>query len=454
MSAPTLPSTAVTTVSPRPHRRGTRVLVAVVVVTLAAGAVGRFLTAGRSGPGSPRAGAPAPTADPITTLEGRVAANADDAGSWQALAGAYVGRANASGDPAYYDLARRAADTARRLAPADPRTSVASAIVALGVHDFAHAATDAAAALATDPIGPDALAAAVDAAVELGHYEDAAALLQRLLDVKPAAPALARASYLRELHGDLPGARATMARAEQAAGTAGERAGIAAYAGDIALADGDLAAAAAAFDRALALSPGHVGASLGRARVQFAQGDLAGARGAAQAVVDRSPQPAAAALVADLADAAGDTDAAGRARALLTANTQLAVASGVTVDLEAALEAADHGDPEQAVTLAQRAHDTRATVFTADALGWALTKAGRPADALWYVRESLALGTANAALHVHAAVTFAADGQPDLAAAALRTAFALSPWPAFHLRAVAAPLASTLAVPVPPMWRL
>ena len=34
--------------------------------------------------------------------------------------------------------------------------------------------------------------------------------LQTLLDLRPGAPALARASYLQELHGDLTAARATM----------------------------------------------------------------------------------------------------------------------------------------------------------------------------------------------------------------------------------------------------
>lgn len=451
MSTPT-----VTEVTPRPRARRTRnvaITVAVAVVALATVAVGRSLTAGRTGSGPvARTGAPAAT-DPLTSLERRIAVNSDDVTAWQALAPAYVARANRTGDPADYDRAAHAVGEARRLAPDAVRTHVAAASYALGIHDFAAASVDADAALAAAPDDADALAAAVDAAVELGRYDAAAAHLQHLLDVKPGAAALARASYQRELYGDLAGARGAMARAEAAAGTAAERAAIAAYAGDVALAAGAVGDAAAAYERALTLEPLHVGAALGRARTQLAGGDLAGARATAAAVMARSPQPAAAALVADLADVAGDRTAAADARAVLAANTTLVASAGVTVDLEAALDAADHGDPATAVVLATRAHDTRATVFTADALGWALTRAGRAAEAVPYVEASLRLGTANAALRVHAAVTYAAVGRTGDATASLGGAFALAPWPAFFLRGTAASLADQLGVSVPPVWR-
>ena len=442
MNAPTTPRT------PRS--------VAAVALLIAAGAVGRFVSAGRTGPGSSRVGAAAPRSapsDPIATLEARVAANAGDAPSWQALAAAYVARANATGDPAQYDAARRASDRARALAPDDVRTLVAGAVVSLGVHDFAAAATDAERAVALDRYDADALAAAVDAAVELGAYDRAAERLQTLLDLRPGAPALARASYLQELHGDLTAARATMARAEAAANTPSQRSSLATYAGDIALAAGDVDGAGADYDRALALEPTRVTAALGHARVQLARGDLPGARAGATAVLDRSPLPAAAALAADLADLAGDGDGAASARQLVAANTKLVSAAGVTVDLEAALDAADHGDAQTAVTLARRANDARATVFTADALVWALTKAGRAAEALPYVDEALRLGTASASLHLHAAAALAAAGQPDRARPQLDAALVLSPWPAFHLRPVAARLAADLGVALPSAWR-
>ena len=456
MSHPTVTRNHVdATASPSRRRvRPASLVGAVLAVAVAAGAVGRFAFVGhRSAAGSSRSAAVTAPTDRIATLEARVAANAADAPAWQSLAAAYVAAANATGDPARYDAARRAVDRARALAPDAVRTLVAGAIVELGVHDFAAASVDAERAVALDRYDADALVAAVDAAVELGDYDRAAARLQTLLDLRPGAPALARASYLQELHGDLTGARSAMARAEAATTAGAERASIATYAGDVALAAGDVDAAAAAYERALTLEPGRVGAALGRARVLLAGGDLTAARAATQTVLDHAPVPAAAALAADLADLAGDRDGAALARQLVAANIALVSAAGVAVDLEAALDATDHGDPVAAVALAQRAYDTRHTVFTADALGWALTRAGRAADATPYVEESLRLGTASASLRLHAASAFAALGRADDARRELAASTALSPWPAFHLRPVAVRLAAALDVSLPPVWR-
>jgi Flp pilus assembly protein TadD len=123
------------------------------------------------------------------------------------------------------------------------------------------------------------------------------------------------------------------------------------------------------------------------------------------------------------------------------------------VDLESALFAADHGDASEAVTLAEAAYRTRRTIFTADALGWALTRAGRPADALPYIDEARRLGTTSPALHVHAAVALAATGDNAGAADALRTAFASSAWLVPALRPEAAALGDRLGLTVPEDWR-
>ena len=96
----------------------------------------------------------------------------------------------------------------------------------------------------------------------------------------------------------------------------------------------------------------------------------------------------------------------------MRANEQLLAAAGLDTDLESALFEADHGDPARAVELAEAAYAARHTVFTADALGWALTRSGRAAEAVPFVEESLRLGTSSAALRVHAAAAFAAAGQP------------------------------------------
>ena len=46
----------------------------------------------------------------------------------------------------------------------------------------------------------------VDALVELGRYAEAVTALQQMVDLRPDLESYSRVSYLRELHGDVPGA--------------------------------------------------------------------------------------------------------------------------------------------------------------------------------------------------------------------------------------------------------
>ena len=94
--------------------------------------------------------------------------------------------------------ARPRASSARR---ARPRRCATAGELALARHDFRGAlALGQRAGAIGAPIRVDAL-------VELGRYDDAARELQAMLDRKPNLAGYARASYLRELRGDLAGRR-------------------------------------------------------------------------------------------------------------------------------------------------------------------------------------------------------------------------------------------------------
>lgn len=438
----------------RRRARAGRAVAAAVVLAAAAVPVTRFLTAG-----SDPAPAPAPraqtTAERLASLRLRVAANPTDVAGWRALAQAATQDAARTGDPASYDMARQAVAEATRLEPGDQRTLVIDGVLALSLHEFPRAYQLGRDAHAANPAGAEALGVLVDASVELGRYDEAATHLQAMLDLKPGSAALARASYLRELRGDPAGARAAMRQALSAAeGDPADTATVAELLGNLQLASGDIGAATASFERSQRLAPQRVGAALGLARAAAARGDLAGAVALAAATAERSPQPAAATLLGELRLAASDPAGADQAFALVRANEQLLAAAGVQVDLESALFEADHGDPARAVTLARSAYEARQTVFTADALGWALTRAGQAPEAVRYAAEAVRLGTSSAALRLHAAAAYAEAGQLDQATTQLRQAFTLAPWPALHLRPMATDLAGWLGVTLPPDWRL
>ena len=389
----------------------------------------------------------------IAALETKVAANPTDLASLQSLGTAYVQRAVQTGDPAFYDLAGKTLARATTLAPDNQRTMDARAVLSLSLHDFAGARMLAGAVAAANPRNNNALAALVDAQVELGHYDDATTTLQQLLDLRPDAAALSRLSYVRELRGDDAGALDAMREAAvAAAASASDSATITTFLGDLQLGAGSLDEADASYAKALTLVPHLVNAELGRARALVAQGRLTDAATLLDETTQRSPQPAAAILLGEVRALMGDQRASQDAFALVRANEQLLRSAGVTMDLEIARFEAEHGDASAAVAAARLAHDARQTIFTADALAWSLTKAGRATDAVPYVEESLRLGTTDAALHLHAAAAFAATGDATRATTELQRATARSPWTGPTLRSIANTLAASLHIDLPKTW--
>lgn len=425
---------------------------AVVLVALVAVPVVGFITF-RADPAVVPAVAPARgAAERTVALEERTSAEPGDLQAWQELATAYTSRAATEGDPAFYALAERALERAEELDPGAPATLLARGNLELSLHRFADARRTGARAVAALPASAAAHGLLVDAYVELGDYDAASASLQRMLDLDPGLPALARTSYVRELHGDLAGAITAMQQAEQAgAALPADRATIATLLGDLHRRDGDLDAAEAAYARALEATPGAVPAQLGLAGILAVRSSPSEAAEEVAGIVDGLPRLDAVVLLADLYEAAGDAE--GRASALELARAMAALQrdAGQTVDLELALLEADHGDPLVAVELAQVAHDARPdNVYAADALAWALHRAGRSDEARPLVDRALRLDTADPVLRLHAAAVTAATGEDQLATDLLVSALELGPWSSFALLDDVRALGDELGVPVAP----
>ncbi len=430
-----------------------------LVAVLAGLAVGRFLfltpAASDTAGAPPVAAAPRSLQTIVGNLEADVERDPGDLAAWQSLGLAYVQRAIASSDPAFYELAENALARAERLDPGNATTLVRQGTLALSLHDFRRALDIGRRASAAEPFDAAPLGVLVDAQVELGRYDAAADDLQRMLDLKPNLAALARASYLRELHGDLPGARQAMIAAETAgSGSAFDAASISALVGDLALKAGDIDAADAAYERAEQTSPDIAAAAVGRAKVLAARGDRDAAVDELRAAIERTPQPAAAVLLAHLLRAAGRDAQADDAAEVVRALTALQASAGQIVDLDLAQFEADVAtDPDEAVKLARRAWRARPdNVFTNDALGWALHRAGRSKAAVPLVRRATRLDTADVALRYHAAEVLAAAGRNREARRALRGALALDPLPVVQNLDAARRLAKRLEVPLPKAW--
>jgi tetratricopeptide (TPR) repeat protein len=231
-----------------------------------------------------------------------------------------------------------------------------------------------------------------------------------MVDVKPDLASYARASYARELQGDLAGARADMQLALDAAGTPEDRAFAASQLGDLSFNSGDLADAEHFYTEATVDAPEYMPPRAGLARVAWAGGDVDGAIRRFTDIVAAYPSPEYVIALGDLTSIAGRTDDAAAQYATVRIEERLFAAAGVDVDLELALFDADHGNPDRAVREATDEWHKRHSILVADALAWSLFKDGRAAEAVPYTRFANQLGYRNALLKFHAGMIEQATG--------------------------------------------
>ncbi|MFJ8402374.1 tetratricopeptide repeat protein [Streptomyces microflavus] len=414
--------TAPTSTPPHAPSRGGRRLRS-IAVTLALGAAmfaaGAVLltpddsTAPRpAGRGQP-AGAPR---GPIEALQARVARLPKDPGGWAALGMAYVQQARTTADPATYDRAEKALRTSLSVQSED-NTDAETAMGALAAarHDFPAALRWARKATTSGPYSSSAHGVLADACTQLGRYDEADAAVQKMVDLRPDAASLARASYTFELKGDTDRARALMRRSLAAAATPAETAFAHNVLASLDLQDADPRAALAETRTGLRAAPDDPALLETRARAHLARGDTTRAVADYRAAVAIAPLPHHLLGLGELEQSLGNGKQAEESYALLRAQDRIREAAGDPADTDAILFEADHGNPRRAVTLAEQTLRTRPFVAVHDAYAWALHRAGRDAEALAQADEALALGTRSALFHYHRAAIHQALGDPGAA---------------------------------------
>ena len=343
------------------------------------------------------------TAVAVRRLEGAVRVDPRDAGRLGELGLAYQLRWRETGDPSFLPLSERALRRALRARPRDAAATLGLGNLALIRHDFRGALALGREARRRAPFAGRPYGVVGDALIELGRYPQAFAAFDRMAAVKPSLASYARIAYARELTGDRRGATAAMNLALDAAGGVPEPTAWAhVELAKLALGDGLVDAAARHVRAALAIFPGYVLALEQQARVDAARGRLGAAVATARRAATAVPLPQFVALLGDLLDRQGRTVAAAHERATVAAIDRVLAANGLRVDLESAVFRADHRiRPAQTVRLARRARADRPSIYGDDALGWALARAGRCAEAEPWLDRALRLGTKDALLYFH-----------------------------------------------------
>ena len=352
----------------------------------------------------------APTGDAVADFQRAVRATPDNAGAYAGLGSAYLARARETGDPGYYSRAQRAFDAALRRDAGDLGALIGSGTLAGLRHHFAGELRLGHRAAAVAPELARPLTVIADAQVELGRYAAAERSIQRLVDAKPGLAAYSRASYYRELSGDTGGAVEAMRLAASAGGAPENVAYVQALLGDLELERGRVGAARLAYTSALRALPGYPAGLVGLARADAGGGELGRAAARLRRAAERLPLASTLGLLAQVERALGHPAAAAAALDTARAQQRLYRAAATAPDAEAVLFEADHGSPAAAVALGRRVWRAAPSVRSADALGWALTRAGRPAAGYAFARRALALGSRDALFRLHAGIAAKAAG--------------------------------------------
>ncbi|MDG9720354.1 lipopolysaccharide assembly protein LapB [Streptomyces sp. DH24] len=322
----------------------------------------------------------------IGEREAHLREHPDDAESWAVLGAAYVEQGRRTANPAYYPRAERALRTALRAKEpgVEARSQALGGMAALANarRDFPAGRQWAERARQLDPRRWTVYPPLIDALSGLGEHEAAGRALDRLAKLGPGPAVRARAAAVYRDRGWREDAAASLSDAAADAGAPAERAAYLERAGQLAWERGDREAALRHFQEAVRTDPDQRAAQAGQGRALAALGRTTEALSAYRAALARQPSPQYALELGELYDSLRLPEAARVQYDLLRERVRAAAAGGADEELVLGQFEADHGDARAAVRRLRAEWRRQPGVAVADALGWALHRAGRHEEAL------------------------------------------------------------------------
>ena len=153
----------------------------------------------------------------VDELKKVIAKNPAEVKSRLQIATIYMAEARITGEhPYYYPAVLKILDGVLSMDPRNFEATTFKASVKMSQHHFAEARELAEQARQINPSNAYVYGVLVDANVELGNYEEAVAVSDKMQALKPSLESYSRASYLREIYGNYPSSIEAMKLAVQA----------------------------------------------------------------------------------------------------------------------------------------------------------------------------------------------------------------------------------------------
>jgi len=328
-----------------------------------------------------------------------------NARSLNSLAIGLTRRARETGDTACYDEAWKTLQEARRLDPENRETLRISAWVSMGRHEFARAFELTRKYDRRTPGDPWNLSVMGDALMELGRYDSAEKVYQKMADVKPGPAAYSRVAYLREVRGDVGGALELMRMALAATDPreSEDRAWLLVQIAHLENLSGDASGSEASYRAALESFAGYHYALAGLSELTLRLGRAGEAASLAREAIEAAPHAERYLLLADALHALGRGQEAQEAE---EAFERLALENVGKADNEnhdlALFYLERRADPSRALSIAKLEATRRLDVHTLDRLALALLANGEQRQARRLMKRLIKTGTRDPLIATHA----------------------------------------------------
>lgn len=312
-----------------------------------------------------------------------------DGRSWAVLGTAYVEAGRRTATSAYFPRAERALRTSLRTLPAG-NVPAAQGLAALANArgDFREGRAWGEKALKLEPKRWTTYPLLIDSYTGLGDYKASRKALEKLQTLHTGPQTRARAAQVYWDRGWREDAAAALSDAAAGARTPTERAAWLAEAGRLAWERGDREESLRRYEGALRVEPGEPAALAGRGRVLAALGRVPEALRAYRGAFAGRPAPRYALELGELYESLGLGAQARAQYGLVRARVRTEAAGGVDDELVLGLFEADHGEAADAVRRLRKEWKRQPGIAVADALGWALYRAGQEDEALKFAARA------------------------------------------------------------------